>query len=109
MFRIPVKVIFIVASLSALILGAHGLFVYFSVPEGFRAFYIIDPPSEFSKLFLEFEIPEKLASAVMWMSVKEAISWGIPVGISLLGWLLIALQNKISFRSRTFGWKRIFW
>ena len=79
MLRLPVKIILICVSALAFILGAHGLYVYFSPIEAIFG-------GGLDKLFLEFELPlSEFQSIVEWMSVKGIQSWFIPAVFILMG------------------------
>ncbi|MFC1897060.1 hypothetical protein ACFLX8_00610 [Chloroflexota bacterium] len=78
MLRLPVKVILICASIVAVVLGAHGLYVYSSRLELLFG-------SEADKLFLAFEVPIRLVPIVEWMSYKGLQSWFIPTVLVVVG------------------------
>ena len=84
MLRLPVKVVVICASVALIVLGIHGLYVYFNTTELFFGGGI-------DKLFLTFEVPARLTSVVVWMSVKGILSWFLPAvfvvaGLIVWGW-----------------------
>lgn len=88
MLRFPVKIILICASIVAVILGSHGLYVYFSPLE-----LLFGGGAD--KLFLAFELPSWIVPAVEWMSLKGLQSWFIPavfvfIGL-VVGWLALRI------------------
>lgn len=88
MLRIPVKIVIIVAALISIILGVHGVWVYFS-----RLEVLFGGNSE--KLFLGIELPQRLEPMISWMSMKGFQSWVIPVVFILVGLALWGLQSNI--------------
>ena len=70
-----------------ILLGVHGLIVYFSPLEVFFK----DP----SSLFLEIDVPSKFQSMIEWMSTKGLQSWGIPVLFICIGLCCWFLQTKL--------------
>ncbi len=89
MLRLPVKIILICASIIAIILGSHGLYVYFSRLELLFG-------GEADKLFLAFEMPIKLAPVVEWMSYKGLQSWFIPAVFVIMGIIVWSWSQSIS-------------
>ncbi len=90
MLRLPVKIILMVASVASVILGAHGLYVYFSP---FEALF----GGGWDKLFLALELPSSgLQSVVEWMSVKGIQSWFIPAVFVVMGIAFWVWNQKIS-------------
>jgi len=78
MLRLPVKIILICASIVAIVLGSHGLYVYFS-----RLELLFGGGAD--KLFLAFEVPIRLVPVVEWMSYKGLQSWFIPAVFVFIG------------------------
>jgi len=89
MLRIPVKIILICASIVAIVLGSHGLYVYFSRLE---LFFGANP----SKLFLTVEVPSGLVPVIEWMSLKGLESWFIPAVFVVIGLVIGSLGWRIS-------------
>ncbi len=87
--RLPVKVILICASIVAVVLGAHGLYVYFSRLELLFG-------GEADKLFLAFEMPIRLAPVVQWTSYKGLQSWFIPAVFVVVGLIIWSCGWRIS-------------
>jgi len=81
MLRLPVKIILVCASIVAVVLGAHGLYVYFSRLELLFG-------GEADKLFLAFEVPIRLTPVVEWMSLKGLQSWFIPAVFVVVGLII---------------------
>jgi len=88
MLRLPVKIILLIAAIISIILGAHGVWVYFS-----RLELIFGANG--SKLFLAIEMPEIFKGLVEWMSMKGFQSWVLPALFIILGIVLWLLQTKI--------------
>ena len=88
MLRLPVKVILICASIVAVVLGSHGLYVYFSRLELLFG-------GEANKLFLAFEMPMRLSPVVEWMSLKGLQSWFIPAVFVVFGLVIGSLGWSI--------------
>jgi len=86
--RLPVKLILILASIFAIVLGAHGLYVYFSRLELLLG-------GEASKLFLTLGVPAWLRAPIEWMSWKGFQSWFIPAVFIFLGLVMWYWQSKI--------------
>lgn len=104
MLKLPVKLALIGASIFTVILGTHGLYVYFSYLET-----IFDAPS-WGKLFLALEVPSRLASVVTWMTVKGLQSWFIPASFIVGGLVLWGFQQAIRVRrARLPRWLRWLW
>ena len=89
MLRLPVKLILICASLFSIILGAHGVYVYFSRLELLFG-------GETSKLFLALEVPVRLQAPIEWMSWKGFQSWFIPAVFIFIGLVIWYWQSKIN-------------
>jgi hypothetical protein len=87
--RLPVKIILLLASIIVIVLGAHGIWVYFSSLE-----LLFGAPA--SKLFLTLGVPLKLRPIVEWMSIKGFQSWFIPTAFVVLGIVLWQIQARIA-------------
>ena len=83
MLRIPVSVLIGLCGLWGIILGAHGLYVYFSTWE-----LLLDVNADM--LFMTFGVPGKLGDSVLWMSFKGLQSWFIPVAVFVGSWVVVA-------------------
>jgi hypothetical protein len=86
--RLPTKLILICASIFAIVLGAHGVWVYFSRLELLFG-------GEASKLFLELEVPIRLQAPIEWMSLKGLQSWFIPAVFIVIGLVIWYWQSRI--------------
>lgn len=82
------RVIFVVVGFVVMVLGIHGLIVYFS---RWEIVFGADP----LKLFLAIDMPSGLDSWIEWMSIKGLQSWGIPVVFIVIAILLWYAQSKI--------------
>lgn len=98
MLRLPAKLILICASVFSIVLGAHGVWVYFSRLELLFG-------GEASRLFLALEVPVRLGTAIEWMSFKGLQSWFIPALFIVLGLVIWHWQNKID-AGNVSGWLR---
>lgn len=88
MLKLPTKLILTCASVFSILLGAHGIWVYFSRLELLLG-------GEASKLFLAIEVPVRLRTAIEWMSFKGLQSWFIPVVFIVIGLVIWHWQSKI--------------
>ena len=80
-------------SASLVVLGIHGLWVYFSRTEASFG-------EDTARLFLAIQMPTQLQNLVEWMSLKGMQSWFFPAAIIVAGiilwrWLVPILQRKI--------------
>lgn len=82
------RTVFVVAGFLVMILGLHGLIVYFS---RWEILFGKDP----LKLFLAIDMPGGLDSWVEWMSIKGIQSWGIPVVFIVIAVLLWYAQSRM--------------
>jgi hypothetical protein len=98
MLRLPIKVILICASIFAIVLGAHGIYVYFSRLELLFG-------GEASKLFLMLEVPVGLQAVIEWMSLKGLQSWFIPAVFIFIGLVIWYWQSNIDVGNIS-GWFR---
>ena len=98
MLRLPVKIILLIASIVSIVLGAHGIWVYFS-----RLELIFG--GQASKLFLALEVPLKLRPMIEWMSMKGFQSWFVPAVFIVLGLIVWGWQASIDVGNK-FGWLR---
>lgn len=88
--RWAIKIALILGSLFSLVIGAHGLHVYFnaingSLPEGREA----------TDLFLVLDVPSQLDGIVEWCSIKGLSSWTIPASLVGAALLLLILQTYV--------------
>lgn len=88
MLRIPVKILLIIISIFAIVLGAHGIYVYASRLE---VLFGAEP----SKLFFAVTMPAGLRDVVEWMSVKGFESWLIPAAFIAIGIGIWYWQSRI--------------
>lgn len=86
--RLPVKIILILAAIFAIVLGAHGVYVYFSPLE-----LLFGGGAD--KLFLALEMPAGLRDPIEWMSWKGFESWFIPAVFIFIGLSIWYLQSRI--------------
>ena len=93
-----IKVILICASIFAIVLGAHGVYVYFSRLELLLG-------GEASKLFLALEVPVRLQAPIEWMSLKGLQSWFIPAVFIFIGLIIWYWQSNIDVGNVS-GWLR---
>jgi hypothetical protein len=98
MLRLPTKVILVCASVFAIVLGAHGIWVYFSRLELLFG-------GEASKLFLALKVPASLRTTIEWMSFKGLQSWFIPAVFVVIGLVIWYWQSKIGVGNVS-GWLR---
>jgi hypothetical protein len=96
--RLPVKIIMLCASILSIVLGIHGLWVYFSPLEVLFG-------NNSSKLFLGISLPQRLKPMIEWMSMKGFHSWVIPAAFIVLGIVLWGWQSNIHVGDK-FGWLR---
>jgi len=92
MLRTPVSILIGLCGLWGVVLGAHGLYVYFS-----RLEFLFG--AEVSKLFMTWSIPGRLGGTVLWMSSKALQSWFIPAVTFVGGWAVMSwsgLWDKVS-------------
>jgi len=73
------------------ILGVHGIYVYFSLVDLIFGFGATWP-----KLFLAIPMPGGLQGCVLWMTGKGAQSWFIPAVFLAAGILLWSCRNRIT-------------
>ena len=88
MLHMIARVALAVTGFVVMVLGVHGLIVYFSRLE---VLFGSDP----RKSFLAIDMPSGLQSWVEWMSIKGLQSWGIPVVFIVIAVLLWYAQSKI--------------
>jgi hypothetical protein len=91
-FGWPVRLAGLLASLFAVVLGAHGLYVYLDALDGLPR----DGGSA-ADLFLAVDVPSHMDTVVAWCSHQSSGSWFVPVCLifagSLLLWLLQVLWH----------------
>jgi len=80
-------------SISLVLLGVHGFWVYFSGME-------TASEETIAKLFLTFQVPAQLQSVIEWMSALGLQHWFFPTtiivtGIFLWWWLVPIIQRRI--------------
>jgi len=96
--RLPVKIILILASIFAIVLGAHGVYVSFS-----RLELLLGGGAD--RLFLALEVPAELQTTIEWMSLKGFESWFIPAAFISIGLAIWYCQSRIHVGSVS-GWLR---
>jgi hypothetical protein len=83
--------------LYAIILGAHGIYVYSSI-SGLNIFELAEVASGgplSHKLFLSIGVPSWFQSSVCWMSIRGVQSWVIPAIIVVAGSFLFITGWRI--------------
>lgn len=94
MLSIIARVAFVVAGFVVMVLGVHGLVVYYN---RWEILFGSDP----LKLFLALDMPSGLESWVEWMSVRGFQSWGVPVVFIIIAILLWYAQSRIVLKSKS--------
>lgn len=92
MLRWPIKIAIICGALLGVILGAHGLYVYFSPAE------VIFGAKDIRDLFLAWDAPSQLDGMIEWAGIKGFQSWFIPACLIVAGIFLWYWQTKIYAR-----------
>lgn len=87
--RLLAKLLLICASVFLVILGAHGIWVYFN-----RLELLFGGGA--SKLFLVLQVPSWLRTPVEWMSFKGVQSWFVPAVSAVIGIVLWYWQRKMN-------------
>lgn len=93
MLRMPIKILLIFAAITGIILGTHGLWVYFNTVG------LLPTGAPVEKLYMSIDVPVKFHGMVKWITLQGLRTWVSPVLIiagSIFCW---CLQNKIP------GWK----
>jgi hypothetical protein len=93
MLNVIARVVLVVAGFVAMVLGVHGLVVYFS---RWEILFGSDP----LRLFLAIDMPSGLRSWVEWMSIKGFQSWGVPVVFIIIAILLWYAQSRIELKTK---------
>jgi len=79
----------VLVSILAVVLGAHGLYVYFNPMDVLFG-------GNTNKLFLTFGVPSVLQRCVEWMSMRGFQSWVIPAAVLFGGlWLWLNVGREI--------------
>ena len=84
--RKMLRIIIGVFGLWLVILGAHGLYAYFSMWETLWS----GATNTADKLFLAIRVPPPLNAWVFWMTNKGLQSWFLPVGVGIGGLILMS-------------------
>ncbi len=92
MLRFPVKVILMCASVTSVVLGSHGLYVYFHPLE-------VVFGAKGDELFFAFGVPAVFEPVVEWISNKGFQSWFIPVVLIIVGIVIWFWSQSIDTRS----------
>lgn len=87
----PLRVATLLAGLSLILLGAHGLYVYLNAIDG-----VLRTDRDSSDLFLAVDVPSQLVGIVNWCSVQAVSSWAVPVSLIFGGGLLLWLRENWS-------------
>ncbi len=90
LLRTPIKLAVILAGITAITLGVHGLYVYFSRLELILG-GMLGVSRHPADLFLELDVPSLFDEAVTWASLKGLQSWFIPAGLAIVGFALCSL------------------
>jgi hypothetical protein len=85
----PLRLATLLAALFAIIIGAHGLYVYLHVADG-----VLGADKDAAGLFLAVGLPSTLAGVVSWCSEMALSSWAIPVSLIFGGGLLLWIREK---------------
>jgi hypothetical protein len=88
--RVIFRLVVYITGTGLVVLGAHGLYVYFS-----RLSVLFGASIE--KLFFEIPLPLQLSKVVEWFSVKGFESWFVPVVSLLVGALLWWQEEEIEY------------
>jgi len=85
----PVRLAMAVTGLLAIVLGAHGLYVYLNSVDG-----VLRTDRDTSDLFLAVDVPSQLVGIVNWCSVMALGSWAVPVSLVFGGVLLLWIRER---------------
>lgn len=92
-FKVGLSLILGFSGLLGILLGAHGIYVYFNRLEVLFG-------GEGGKLFLLIDVPIRLRDVVMWASVRGLQSWFTPLLVLLGGWWLFSFSHISAIISR---------
>jgi hypothetical protein len=87
MLRWPTKIVLLAAGLYGIVLGAHGLYVRFSLTELLLKISQTGNDSVEYKLFLAIQVPSWFQSSVYWSTLKGMQSWVLPAIVTAAGFL----------------------
>jgi hypothetical protein len=87
----------LLAALSAIVLGAHGLYVYLNAGDG-----VLGTDRDGAEMFLAVDVPSQLVGIVTWCSAMALSSWAVPVSLIFGGGLLLWIR-EYSSRARNAG------
>ena len=96
MLRKPVSLLAGLGGVVGIVLGTHGLYVYFKFP----SLYL---QGGIDRLFLHFTVPMRFRDAVEWASIEGAQSWFLPAVILIAG---IVLWKWSNLPTLLLGWLR---
>jgi len=89
MLRKPVKLILFLVGTGGIILGGHGLYVYFEYPLGLIEI------GKVIKLFGLIDVPFELQNIVGWITFKAFRSWFIPTVVLVAGFVVIGWSGFV--------------
>jgi len=101
MLRWVAKLALICAGFLGVVLGAHGLYIYFKL-SSFRGMLItgaamessnLSPEQYLSRLFLAWDVPNPFRGWVYWATVRGFESWFVPVVLIVAGIVVWSLQS----------------
>lgn len=85
----PARLAMTLTGLLAIVLGAHGMYVYLNSVDG-----NLRTDRDTSDLFLAVDMPSQLVGIVNWCSVVSLGSWAIPVSLIFGGGLLLWIRER---------------
>ena len=91
----PSRLATLLAALFAIILGAHGLYVYLHAADG-----VLGADKDAAELFLAVSLPSQFVGVVSWCSEMALGSWAVPVCLIFGGGLLLWIRENWSWSSR---------
>jgi ribosomal protein L37AE/L43A len=89
-FAWALKLAIVLAGIFSVILGSHGLLVYFNAVEG-----ALPEGRDGAALFLATDVPGQLRGIVEWCSTEGLKSWTVPASLIGAGPLLWILQTYV--------------
>ncbi|UCC60247.1 MAG: TFIIB-type zinc ribbon-containing protein [Dehalococcoidia bacterium] len=92
-FNWILKLAMILGGIFAVVLGGHGLHVYFNAVEG-----LLPEGRDGADLFLETDVPGQIKGIVEWCSNRGLSSWTVPTSLIQAGPLLWLLQTYVQAR-----------
>jgi hypothetical protein len=97
MLWLPTKVALIAAAVIGVVLGAHGIYVYFNSVE-------LGAGGNPSDLFLTVGMPSQLDGIILWSTLQGLKSWAVPalvvVGGLAAGWIASVSGGRRRYAGR---------